>query len=387
MGTKDVLIEIDLVKRKGGHELSLKDAQLDILPDSVGQLTTLETLDVSNNRLAALPDSLGQLVNLKGFNVSHNQLAVLPDSLGQLANLQGLGASNNQLTALPHSLGQLTNLEFLLLDDNCLTTLPDGFGQLVNLERLHLNNNKLAILSENFGLLVKLGSVILSHNQLTTLPNSLGQLASLQGLNLSHNQLTTLPNSLGQLDNLKWLDVSDNPLIALPVMHVAYLNISDCQELTFLPEGMVIRERLDLANTALTGLPTSLQDIPLFWNGVQIDKRIAFHPETLTAEEALQESNVQVRRIMLERMGYRKFLAQAQADLIHEDMDNGRKRQLLYVPMDNDEPLVCLSASDPATERQYIIRVPPTTITCHQAVTWIGDFDHPNEYRPIDIQT
>jgi Leucine-rich repeat (LRR) protein len=39
------------------------------------------------------------------LDLSHNQLTTLPESLGQLTQLQSLDISGNQLTALPKSLG------------------------------------------------------------------------------------------------------------------------------------------------------------------------------------------------------------------------------------------------------------------------------------------
>src|SRR5215216_287263 len=52
------------------------------------------------------------------------KLTELPESLGQLTQLQSLELSNHELTALPESIGQLTQLKGLLLTDNQLTDLP-----------------------------------------------------------------------------------------------------------------------------------------------------------------------------------------------------------------------------------------------------------------------
>ncbi|NOK61345.1 MAG: hypothetical protein GFH27_549305n114 [Chloroflexi bacterium AL-W] len=51
--------------------------------------------------------------------------------------------------------------------------------------------------------------------------------------------------------------------------------------------------------------------------------------------------------------------------------------------MTGDEDLVCVSVICPSTGRQYLIRVPPQTRTCHQAAAWIAGFDDPNAYQPI----
>ena len=58
-----------------------------------GQLTQLQSLDLSDNRLTALPESLGRLAGLtqlQSLDLSSNQLTALPESLGQLTQLQSL---------------------------------------------------------------------------------------------------------------------------------------------------------------------------------------------------------------------------------------------------------------------------------------------------------
>ena len=121
----------------------------------------------------------------------------------------------------------------------------------------------------------------------------------------------------------------------------------------------------------------------LRWRGVIVDERVAFRPELITADEILAEPNAERRRVLLERMGYDTFLAHAKATTLDEDRDAGGPRRLVRVPMKDDEDLVCVSVICPSTGRQYVIRVPPTVTTCHQAVAWVAGFADPDEYRPI----
>jgi hypothetical protein len=120
----------------------------------------------------------------------------------------------------------------------------------------------------------------------------------------------------------------------------------------------------------------------LRWRGVPVDERIAFHPEQLTAKEALAEKNAEIRRVMIERIGYFRFAQEAKAKVLDEDRDPGGVRQLLFIDLREDEPLVGLSCYCPSTARQYLIRVPPTMKTCHQAAAWMAGFDDPSLYRP-----
>ncbi|HLU11381.1 MAG TPA: hypothetical protein VK003_17030 [Oceanobacillus sp.] len=125
------------------------------------------------------------------------------------------------------------------------------------------------------------------------------------------------------------------------------------------------------------------RQVGLEWRGVPIDERIAFHPETITHEEVLAETNAEKRRVLLERMGLEHFMREAQPEVVDTDRDAGGERKLLRIELQGEEPLVCLSVIDPSTGRQYMLRVPPEMTTCHQAAAWIAGFDNPDDYKPL----
>ena len=165
--------------------------------------------------------------------------------------------------------------------------------------------------------------------------------------------------------------------------HVAQLDVSGCVNLATLPDHLRVSSWLDLANTAITSLPEASRGVQLRWHGVPIDERVAFHPETITVREVLDQPNVELRRVLMERMGYETFLDQAQAQVRDQDEDAGGERRLLEVPLEGDEPLVCLAVSCPSTGRRYMLRVPPRIRRCHEAAAWIAGFDDPDQYHPI----
>ncbi|MFN0052803.1 MAG: DUF6745 domain-containing protein [Planctomycetales bacterium] len=170
------------------------------------------------------------------------------------------------------------------------------------------------------------------------------------------------------------------------IQRLSALDVRDCPNLTTLPEGLQVTGWLDVARSGLTeesSLPPSLARTQLRWGGVNIDRRIAFHPETLSVDEVLGEKNAERRRVLLERYGYGRFLKDAQAELLDADRDPGGPRQLLRVELPGDEPLVALSCFCPSTARQYMLRVPPTMTSCHQAAAWIAGFDNPADYHPV----
>lgn len=173
-------------------------------------------------------------------------------------------------------------------------------------------------------------------------------------------------------------------ITALPpwIGRLAQLDLRGCANFRELPEGLKVSSWIDVGGTGIRSLPLSLAGVGLRWRGVRIDERIAFRPQEITADEILQELNAELRRVKLERMGYERFLSQANPEILDSDADAGGKRTLLRVPLVNDEPLVCVSVFCPSTARQYLIRVPPDTLTCRQAIAWTASFENADDYRP-----
>ena len=77
---------------------------------------------LQNNKLKQLPNSIGSLKNLQTLNVSGNNLKELPALVSQLEGLKTLDISkNSKLVKLPKELGQLRSLETLTLDTDVVT--------------------------------------------------------------------------------------------------------------------------------------------------------------------------------------------------------------------------------------------------------------------------
>ncbi|GKV48983.1 hypothetical protein SLEP1_g55755 [Rubroshorea leprosula] len=211
--------------------------------DSIGQLSKLESIDLSYNQLnGSIPNSIGQLSKLKSINLCANQLSgsildnirplsklesinlyanqlngSIPDSIGQLAKLKSIDLSANQLSgSIPDSIGQLAKLESIDLSANQLSgSIPDSIGQLAKLESIDLYANQLSgSIPDSIGQLAKLESIDLYANQLNgSIPDSIGQLAKLKSIDLCANQLNgSIPDSIGQLAKLESIDLSNNQL-------------------------------------------------------------------------------------------------------------------------------------------------------------------------------
>lgn len=160
------------------------------------------------------------------------------------------------------------------------------------------------------------------------------------------------------------------------------LDISDCVQLTTLPPGLHVTHWIELAGSGITGLPAG-HGFVLRWRGVQVNDRMAFASQSITGQDILNTENVELRRVLIERLGYETFLRQVGGVVRHQDRDVGGERQLVCVAFDDDEPLMILKVVCPSTGHTHILRVPPEMRSCHQAAAWVAGFDHPDDYHPL----
>jgi hypothetical protein len=104
------------------------------------------------------------------------------------------------------------------------------------------------------------------------------------------------------------------------------------------------------------------------WHGVVVREWVILAPETLTRQDFLGEVNVEVRRVIQERMGSR-FVPELGGVV----MDAGPQGTLYEVrlPLDDPEQVArYVQVQDATSARQYFLRVPPTIQTAAEAVAW-----------------
>jgi len=122
--------------------LSLDDSQIISLPESIGDLSSLEVLLIRHTPLTNVPESIGDLSSLEWLELEDNQLISIPESIGELSSLEHLNLSNSQFTSLPESIGQLNSLEYLGIHHNQLTSIPESICNLPNVN-VNVSNNYL----------------------------------------------------------------------------------------------------------------------------------------------------------------------------------------------------------------------------------------------------
>lgn len=84
------------------------------VPDSLGKLTHLKYLDLSNTKIERLPDTTYKLQNLQTLLLSKCWLLTeLPKKIGNLVNLFNLDISGTKLKEMPVQIAGLKNLQTL----------------------------------------------------------------------------------------------------------------------------------------------------------------------------------------------------------------------------------------------------------------------------------
>lgn len=213
------------------------------LPDSVGRLSQLRSLECAANKLTKLPSSVANLAELTVLDVSGNSLTALPDNIGQLGKLEHLRASGNKLTAVPASFARLGRLRCLLLSHNHLTHVPMELSALPALELFNAAGNEIAAVD---CVLPSVRRLLLDDNRLTTIPRGVLRCHRLQVLSVERNLIRDVPDDIGQLEELTTLSLAGNDgVVRVPP------SVGELARL----------RRLTLRSTRVRSLPSAVSDL------------------------------------------------------------------------------------------------------------------------------
>lgn len=133
-----------------------------------------------------------------------------------------------------------------------------------------------------------------------------------------------------------------------------------------------------------------------YWHGVNVTEQIICRPQTLTVEQIRTEMNVEVRRVMIERIGWERYCQMAGMKVIHRDslesafpaipvsevIEAGNRLIVSYrdgieeaelveateIKDFSNRPLRFVRVTDPSTGRQYTIRVAHNETRCYAAI-------------------
>jgi hypothetical protein len=118
--------------------------------ENLGEITSIEKLDLSDCGINKLPESISKLKNLKSIRFRNNKnITEIPTWFNKLTNLEYLDCAGCDVKKIG-DLSTNTKLSDLVLDYNPnLTKLPDNIGKLSNLHRLTASTCDLREISDD----------------------------------------------------------------------------------------------------------------------------------------------------------------------------------------------------------------------------------------------
>jgi len=113
-----------------------------------------------------------------------------------------------------------------------------------------------------------------------------------------------------------------------------------------------------------------------------VESYVVDNPERITVADIEAETNAEVRRVKIERIGQGRYLLDSGAREVHRD-DYGT---LYRKEVPGDEPLVMVKVLNATPEpdgsfKDYFLRVPSTMRTAREAVAWTFG-KNPDNYEP-----
>lgn len=249
------------------------------LPEELGRLDALLSLDLDCNNIVGLPGwgAIEKMTSLKELKVRSNHLPSVPAVLGSLLSLRSLYLNDNDLANIPETFGGLTALEVLGLAGNRLRDVPAELGNCASLEVLELGRNALHHIPESFGRLTSLKTLLLANNNLEAMPATLGDLGRLTELDLASNRLTDVPGSFVSLSALSKLHLIDNPLHVVPEVvgqlskRGVHIDVRDGADEGLKGDGNVLRLWRERCFELHTLWPA--EDDVTTWEGVTFNER------------------------------------------------------------------------------------------------------------------
>ena len=135
--------------------------------------------------------------------------------------------------------------------------------------------------------------------------------------------------------------------------------------------AIIIRD----ANTGI------IASVSYAWHGVRVPAFVITNPERITVDMIDVVDNAEIRRVMITMYGFKEYLSDCGAKLIHKD----KTGELYRKDFRNEEPFVFVKVTNSTPEpdgwfKDYFLRVPPTMKNATEAVAWTFRMS-PEEYK------
>lgn len=105
-----------------------------------------------------------------------------------------------------------------------------------------------------------------------------------------------------------------------------------------------------------------------FIGGVRVPEEVVMAPETITIEDIRNEDNQEVRRIMIDRFGWLRYLEETGTKVIdHRKNDRDSQTEVLVEDEDGRRHMI---VHDPSTGRRYVMGLPREIKSCQEGQMW-----------------
>ncbi|KAK1268082.1 putative LRR receptor-like serine/threonine-protein kinase [Acorus gramineus] len=241
--------------------------------NTIGKLSRLETLDLSNNSISGLAsDFWGVGGTIKNLNLSRNLInGSLPNNIGNFGFLENLDLSFNGFSGdIPDALGALSRLQHLSLSHNGFEgRIPDSISGCRGIASIDLSSNRLnGSLTNSVTHLERLVDLNLANNGIHGRVPDLSELKSLSMLNLSSNRFQDSPTNAFRAP-LQVVDLSKNQFQGYITQvksgsgfNLSNLVLLDLAENELSGDFLVLREARALRYLNLAGNSFSHREFP-----------------------------------------------------------------------------------------------------------------------------
>ena len=214
-------------------QLFLDFNDLETLPPSFSNVSSLDTLSIKNNKLRDV--SMLNFTRLRTINLSFNKIEELPDVFGNCSFLSEFIVSFNLLKELPKSLSSCKKIVDFNASGNMFSSFPRCSIAFTQLRALVFCENNIAAVPLSFSTLFYLQVLDLSCNNIRVVPAFISQLQNLDILSFAHNKITRFEDDFMIPANASVVDFSYNEIenfdFGIPSPNVHSLNL-DCNKIT-----------------------------------------------------------------------------------------------------------------------------------------------------------
>ncbi|MEQ2175827.1 Volume-regulated anion channel subunit lrrc8c, partial [Goodea atripinnis] len=314
----NVTIPASISQLEDLQELSLYQCALKLHTSATSFLKeNLKVLCVKFDDNRELPNWMYILRNLEELYLSgslspDSSKNIVLESLRELNHLQRLYLHNDgtKLVML-NNLKKMTSLIELELVRCDLERIPHAVFSLTHLQQLDLKENNLRSIEEivSFQHLRKLICLKLWHNGIMYIPEHIKKLSSLERLYFSHNKIEILPSHLFLCNKLRYLDLSNNDIRFIPpeigvLQSLQYFSVT-CNKLENLPDELFFCKKLKtlkLGKNSLSILSPKISYLTLLTHLELKGNHFEFLPQEIGGCCALKRSGLLVEETVFETL-------------------------------------------------------------------------------------